>query len=415
MFVQLRKARWQKRGRPRPWPSARDRTVASREQRVGQALVEKQKHRSARKRTRRHRRRPQRTSDRRERRTCSDTIEESSSSDEVDARKTRPRSYRESRYFRSAHLQLHGWCSRTTWHSVNFQCYLPTYCSLRLKSRAAFVVRQPLLLNVTLEEPSHGGYAGVRVGEAQNLGPIAHERDRAEERSACRTRINEAGDAVPGSQDSIHHARSSEFAADGYSGDGDAHRRDITHTDPAPPSVPNSRRPTQPRSRQQRDNLRCPRCGSDPEVCTGNTDRGLMMHVGQKHGAQQLSQECVAQLRQLDQAACVSCGTIRSRRCNRCNHCERDTATRDITVCDVFQDRRQPGHQDAAASSPNPHQPPRSRQPVPPGDPLDDRPPPNYPIRDIVVTESDRQLLADLRSASAVVILRCIVSRYGPA
>ena len=58
-------------------------------------------------------------------------------------------------------------------------------------------------MDVTLEEPSHGGYAGARLGEAQNPGPTAHERDREEERSARRTRINEAGDAAPGSQDSI--------------------------------------------------------------------------------------------------------------------------------------------------------------------------------------------------------------------
>ena len=51
------------------------------QQRGGQASVEKQKHRSERKRTRRSRRRPRRTSDRYERKTCSNTIEESSSSD----------------------------------------------------------------------------------------------------------------------------------------------------------------------------------------------------------------------------------------------------------------------------------------------------------------------------------------------
>ena len=36
---------------------------------------------------------------------------------------------------------------------------------------------------------SHGGYAGVRLGEAQNPGPTEHERDLAEEEpSVCRTR-----------------------------------------------------------------------------------------------------------------------------------------------------------------------------------------------------------------------------------
>ena len=81
-------------------------------------------------------------------------------------------------------------------------------------------------------------------------------------------------------------------------------------------------------------------------------------------------------------------------------------------VGDVFQDRRQLGHQDAAASPSNPHQPPHSSQPVPPGElwmsvhfrtaPLGHR---CY----------DRQLLADLRRASAMAIPRCIVSRCATA
>ena len=44
----------------------------------------------------------------------------------------------------------------------------------------------------------------MRLGEAQNPRPAEHERDSAqEEPSPRRTRINEAGDAVPGCQDSI--------------------------------------------------------------------------------------------------------------------------------------------------------------------------------------------------------------------
>ena len=87
--------------------------------------------------------------------------------------------------------------------------------------------------------------------------------------------------------------------------------------------------------------------------------------MGHKHGGQAFLQESVAQLRQLDRAACVFCGTIRSRRGNRCDHCKKDTATWDIAVGDIFQHRRQPGDQDAAASPPNPHQTPLSSQPVP--------------------------------------------------
>ena len=85
-------------------------------------------------------------------------------------------------------------------------------------------------------------------------------------------------------------------------------------------------------------------------------------------------------------------------------------------VGDTFQDRRQPGHQDAALEgSPIVHQPPRSSQRVPPGDPLDDSPLPNFPILDIVLTERDKQLLAELCRASAMALPRCIVSRHATA
>ena len=41
-----------------------------------------------------------------------------------------------------------------------------------------------------------------------------------------------------------------------------------------------------------------------------------------------------------------------------------------------------------------------------------DSPVPNSPIRDIVITERDAQLLVDLRRASAIAIPRSIVSQY---
>ena len=44
----------------------------------------------------------------------------------------------------------------------------------------------------------------MRLGGAQHPGPAEHERDHAEEEpSARRTSIDEASNAVPGSQDSI--------------------------------------------------------------------------------------------------------------------------------------------------------------------------------------------------------------------
>ena len=135
----------------------------------------------------------------------------------------------------------------------------------------------------------------------------------------------------------------------------------------APPPMPNSRRPSQQRSRHQRYYLRCGHSGAEPGVYTGSADSGVMWHTGQKHGGHPLLQS-VAQLRQLDRAACEICGTIRSRRRNRCNQCRADTRTRDVLVGDMFPDRRQLGHQDVAASQPNPHQPSATSQPIAAGD-----------------------------------------------
>ena len=250
-------------------------------------------------------------------------------------------------------------------HSVNLKCCLPTCCSLRLKPRFAIVVRlltsaQPAL-DATLEEPSHGGYAGVRVVEAQHQGPTAHESDCARERLRTPS-THQRGRRRCTRQPELHHARVQNLQLS------DTSATQTTRTSPVPPPVPNSLRPTQPQARQQRDYRRCAQCGAGPEVRAGSTDHGLTMHTGQKRGGQQLSQGSVAQVRQLGRAACVFCGTIRSRRSNRCSLCKKNTATRDITDGDVFQDRRQPGHHDAAASVPNPHQPPHSSQPVPPGE-----------------------------------------------
>ena len=79
---------------------------------------------------------------------------------------------------------------------------------------------------------------------------------------------------------------------------------------------------------------------------------------------------------------------------------------------DIFQDRRQPGHRDAAAS---PTLPPIRQQPIPQGDPQDDSPLSNSQIRDIAITERDAQLLGDFRWASSMATPRSLVSRYAPA
>ena len=95
---------------------------------------------------------------------------------------------------------------------------------------------------------------------------------------------------------------------------------------------------------------------------------------------------------------------------------QKETATRDIIVGNIFQDRRQPGRPRAAKSQPTPlHQPLFGSQSIPQGDPFDDSPLPNSPIPDFVITERDAQLPGDLYRASAMAILRSIVSWYGMA
>ena len=89
-------------------------------------------------------------------------------------------------------------------------------------------------------------------------------------------------------------------------------------------------------------------CGPDPTAHKASSDQGVMQHMGQQHGGQQLLPESVGQLRRLDRAVCVVCGTIRSQRCNRCGLCQSNTALRELRVSDTFQDRRQPLHHSAA-------------------------------------------------------------------
>ena len=88
----------------------------------------------------------------------------------------------------------------------------------------------------------------------------------------------------------------------------------------------------------------------------------------------------------------------------------------DLRVGDTFQDRRQPGHQDAALGGmPTGQQP---LQPAPPGDPLDDSPLPNCPFQEITLTERDKQVLAELRRAppglrDGTPALRGLSTRHG--
>ena len=138
----------------------------------------------------------------------------------------------------------------------------------RLKLEVSRDLCRPSSVLTLLNNLGRGGYAGVRLGEPQNLGPGTHDRDwaAAEQRIASLLRINEAGDSLPCSQDSVT-------------------RGDIRHPQfraaPAPPprTGPNRRRPPQARPKQQpREYLRCAQCGSDlrarPHPAHGSETRG---------------------------------------------------------------------------------------------------------------------------------------------
>ena len=225
------------------------------------------------------------------------------------------------------------------------------------------------------------------MSEKQNPGPATHDRDWTvtEQPNATHRRIDEAGDSVPSGQDSmtrrVQNLRISHSPA-------------ASAALPAPPpaTMRNPRRPPR-RNQKPREYLRCAQCAPDPAAHTASTGGVLMRPVRQKHGGQLLLPDSVGQLRWLDRQACVVCGAI-----------------------STFQDRRHPGHQDAAASGlATGQQLLQSAQPVPPGEPLDDSPLPNCPIWDVVLTDRERQLLTELRCASTMALPRCVVSRYATA
>ena len=166
--------------------------------------------------TQKRRRRTQRRRRRSEKRACSDTIEESSSADEVDARRKRARDCKESpsrplMYIQSdtslllhiTTVRTHGRCSCDMWYHERTSVHFTVARSVRLKSGVSHDLCQSSPALAPLSDFAHG-CAGVRFGEARNPGPATHDRDRtAEQRNARHRRINEAGDSVPGSQDSL--------------------------------------------------------------------------------------------------------------------------------------------------------------------------------------------------------------------
>ena len=156
--------------------------------------------------------------------------------------------------------------------------------------------------------------------------------------------------------------------------------------------------------------LCCAQCGMVADAHGAFTGGGLMQHMVQKHGGQcclkTVWDNCSGSIARLVFAVTLSDRSLVASA----------TPTGATLLSTNFPYRRQPGHQDAAASGlAAGKQLPQSSQPVPPGDPLDDSPLPNCSIRDVVLTDRDKQLLSELRLASAMALPRCAVSRYATA
>ena len=114
----------------------------------------------------------------------------------------------------SLHLHIttfnsHDSSSHRTMHHERGTVHWSVLHSLRFKTDDSRESGQPF---------SHVGYAGIRVGEAENPGPATHDRDWTvtEQPNATHRWINEAGDSVRSSQDSVNEGTGGRLCAELY-------------------------------------------------------------------------------------------------------------------------------------------------------------------------------------------------------
>ena len=118
-----------------------------------------------------------------EKKACGDIIEKSSSVDEVDAWRQRPRSNNRSHFSYVSHLQsdisrlfyvttlsAHGFCSNGVWCRRRDYFHLTISRSLRLKAAISHDQCRSSSVPAPLNEFSHAGFAGVRLGKVRNTG-----------------------------------------------------------------------------------------------------------------------------------------------------------------------------------------------------------------------------------------------------
>ena len=165
---------------------------------------------------------------------------------------------------RSAHRE----CVSVQWCDIISEFQNNAGRSTGLKNQSAHVVEWTVSTKlfargVTSQEPHQGGYAGVRLEKCRTQGqPNTKEITQKKNASARRTGINEAGDAVPGSQDSITRGVQNLQLAD------------VPAAQPVRSQSPAIKEPTEQRPRHQRAFLQCAQCGADPLAYTGNSDSG---------------------------------------------------------------------------------------------------------------------------------------------
>ena len=119
---------------------------------------------------------------------------------------------------------------------------------------------------------------------------------------------------------------------------------------PAPPPMPNSRRPTQPGATAT----------GIPSLCSmwfvqiqklSKEPRPHGAHGSEAWWPAAHSRMCLLSCANSTVKPVLSVTKSGRGRRRRCGHCRRDTPTRDIIVGDTFQDPRQPGHEDAVPAA----------------------------------------------------------------
>ena len=364
------------------------------------------------------RRRPQRRKKRADKRPRSSTIEESSSStDRVNSQRKRAQCHKEPTPPSSrVHIQT---ATALHLHINTFRWLLSSHGAPRTGHFSLFCHPQPRqaecgklsLARALLNTQGRGGEStleSVSVKRRTQDLPHTPETGLTEQPNATHRRINEAGDSVPSSQDSVTRAVRNLRISDSPA---------TLAALPAPPpsTIRNARRPPRPKQKP-RDYLRCAQCGPVADARWALTDGGLMQHVGQKHEGQTLLEDSVGQTTALTQSpglcvlrhsqvAVVSpMQLLRKRhsfpRISRWGHLPGQTTAQASGRSGQRTGTWAATSSELAASA---SRRTYGRQPA------SELPP---STRDVALTDREKHLLTELRRASAMALSRCVVSRH---